>query len=78
MTKISSIYNFEYDFIIGSCSSFRMFFGEKLLVRLLEEEGVVELVRLVGVTGRRCERESRGGGDGVSEIGFQYKWLGMQ
>ena len=76
MTKISSIYNFECDFIIGSCSSFRMLLGEKLLVRLLKEEGVVELVRLVRVTGRGCERESRG--DGISEIGFQHKWLGMQ
>ena len=53
MTKIPSIYNFEYDFIIGSCSSFRMFFGEKLLVRLLKEEDVVELGRQVGVAGRR-------------------------
>ena len=63
-------------FIIGSCSSFCMFSGERLLVRLLKEEGVVELVGLGGATGRRCRCEGRG--DGVGEIGFQYKWLGMQ
>ena len=66
--------NFEYDFITGSCSSFPMFFGEKLLVRLLKEEGV-ETGGDYGKKMRAWRYSCRG--DGVGEISLQYKWLGM-
>ena len=52
MTQISSIYNFEYGFIIGSCLFFLCSLERMLLLAmLLKEEDVVELGRQVGVAG---------------------------